>query len=102
MELMDKLRGTSWWTIAKSLPFYGGASATKWVYIGTAYAVNLSLASMTASICYMYIKHGTVNATLCGLDASTITAVVGFAAHATNKRREANLNNKGGCDGTKS
>jgi hypothetical protein len=88
---MDKLRGTSWWTIAKSLPFYGGASATKWVYIGTAYVVNLAIATMTGSICYMFVRYGVVNMTLCSLDASTITAVVGFAAHATNKRREANL-----------
>lgn len=91
MALMDDLRGTSWWTIAKSLPFYGGASATKWVYIGTACVVNICLAGLTGSVCYMYVRHGVVSFPMNTLVGSTITAVVGFAAHATNKRREANL-----------
>lgn len=90
MDLMDKLRGTSWWTIAKSLPFYGGASSTKWVYVGTAYAVNVCLIAMTSVLCYMYVRYSYVSVTLASLIGSTVTAVVGFAAMSANKRRDTN------------
>lgn len=90
MDLFEKLRNISWFRIIKSLPFQGGASSTKWVYLGSAAVVNVCLVAMVASLCWVYIRshNHEVNIALVTLIGSTVTVVVGIPAQSANKRRD--------------
>jgi hypothetical protein len=92
IDILERVRSLSWWRIIKSLPFEGGASSTKWVYLACAGVVNGCLVAMVASLCFVYI-HSTgheVNLALVGLIGTTITVVVAIPANSANLRRSTN------------
>lgn len=91
-EILEKLKSISWWRIIKSLPFDGGASSTKWVYLACAAVVNACLIAMTAALCWVYVHSVThdVNVALVGLIGTTVAVVVGIPATSANLRRATN------------
>lgn len=92
-DIIDKLKGISWWRIIKSLAFDGGASSTKYAYLACTAVVNACLVAMTASLCWVYIRSQShdVNIALVGLIGTTIGIVVAIPANSANQRRQLNI-----------
>jgi len=88
-DVLERMKNLSWWRIVKSLPFEGGASSTKWVYLACAAVVNVCLVAMVVALCTVYIRsyNHEVNVALVGLIASTIAVVVAIPANSANRRR---------------
>jgi hypothetical protein len=89
VDIFERVKTLSWWRIVKSLPFEGGASSTKWVYLACAGVVNACLVTMVTSLCVVYIRshNHEVNIALATLIGSTIGVVVAIPANSTNHRR---------------
>lgn len=104
MDLFERIKSLSWWRIIKSLPFEGGASSTKWVYLACAFVVNSCLVAMVASLCFVYIHSHAheVNIALVGLIGTTITVVVAIPANSANLRRSTNATLNGPNKGAES
>jgi hypothetical protein len=97
LDIFERLRALSWWRIVKSLPFEGGASSTKWVYLACAAVVNACLIAMVGALCYVYIHshNHEVNIALTTLIGTTIGVVVAIPANSTNHRRATYATMKG-------
>jgi uncharacterized BrkB/YihY/UPF0761 family membrane protein len=87
-DLLDKLKSTKWWTILKALPFDGGPSSTRWVFLGGFATVAVCLLSLTGALIFVYVRTPDhhVDIALLGAVVTTIGTVVGFATNAQNKK----------------
>lgn len=85
-DLLDRLKLTRWWTILKALPFEGGPSSTRWVFLGVFAVVALVLAALVGALVWVYVRSPDhhVDLALCGLVGTQLTALLGFASNAQN------------------
>ncbi len=86
-ELFQSIRGYRWLEILKSLPFQGGASSTRWVYLASCAVICGGwLLIVAAFVCLLASRrmNDTVTATVAGLIVSLGGLVVGFSASSQN------------------
>lgn len=91
-DLADKVAEQSWWRLLKRLPMDGGPSSTKFVYLASSAAITACLVLVTLAFCgvYAFTHEHLASAVVAALLASTLTAVIGFAANSLNQRRSLN------------
>lgn len=54
-ELLEKVKSFHWWTILKALPFEGGPSSTKWVYLGWNMTLAAGFFIAILALCFVYV-----------------------------------------------
>ncbi len=86
-EMLDMLRGASWWRILKALAFEGGPSATKWVYLALNAVMALVVVALTAAVCIRYVHAGSTDAGMMALIGSLVAVLQACATNALNHRR---------------
>ena len=86
-ELMESLRGMSWWRILKALAFDGGPSSTKWVYLALNAVMAFVVLMLAAALAYRYVHFGTVDALLVGAIVTLVGILQACATNALNHRR---------------
>jgi hypothetical protein len=70
----------TWLEIVKSLPFDGGPSVTRWVFLRTAEAISIGWLCLVGALIYRVARYGDANPALCGLIFTLAGALFGFAA----------------------
>ena len=87
-QTVEDVKTTTWGSILNALPFDGGPSSTRWVYLSAFLTVAFCLIVLTISLSWVYIRshEHIVNIVMAGLIGTTITTVVGFAT-ATQKKK---------------
>lgn len=86
-EIFQAIRNYRWLEIIKSLPFQGGASSTRWVYLATCAVICGGWSAIVlAFIVLLFLqKLGEAEiATIAGLIVSLGGLVVGFSARSQN------------------
>jgi hypothetical protein len=99
-DTAEKIACESWWKLLKRLPLDGGPSSTKFVYLATSGAITLCLCLVTIAFCgvYAFTHEHIASGIVAALLASTLTAVIGFAANSQNQRRSLNAQAAAGQD----
>ena len=72
-------KAAGWMQIVKALPYDGGPSVTRWVYLRTAEVVSLVLVMMAGAAVYEVAKYRGLDAVLAGLILGLATALFAFA-----------------------
>jgi|ERR1035437_6762082 hypothetical protein len=100
-DLAEKIVEQSWWKLLKRLPLDGGPSSTKFVYLATSGAITVCLVLVTLAFCgvYAFTHDHIASGIVAALLASTLTAVIGFAANSQNQRRALNAQADAGQTG---
>jgi uncharacterized BrkB/YihY/UPF0761 family membrane protein len=77
--------------ILKALPFDGGPSSTRFVYLAAAVTICLVIFVLTGTFCAVYLRSPDhqANAVVAALIGSTITAIIAFATSAQNTMHKA-------------
>lgn len=57
--LTDRVKGMSWWTLLKELPFDGGPSSTRFVFLAVFAVLAGCYVAVTVAFCYVYIHDST-------------------------------------------
>lgn len=73
---------TSWIDIVKQLPFDGGASVTRWVFVRTAEVIALGWFLLTVGAIYEYIRFGKADVVYCGMILTLGGGLFAFAQNA--------------------
>ena len=68
-----------WLETLEQLPYDGGPSVARWVYVRVSEVVSWCLVAMVAALVYRYWRFGTADVTYAGVVTFTLTAVIGFA-----------------------
>src|SRR5260370_17219135 len=58
---------TSWIQIIKSLPFDGGPSVTRWVFLRTAEVISFGWLCLVGAAIYQYARFGKADPIYCGM-----------------------------------
>jgi hypothetical protein len=97
-DLLSRVKQWSLWTMAKALPFDGGPSSTRVVYLLTAFAVIFCFVLTTVVFLAVYIRNDGHHADpiVAGLIATLATGITAFATNAHNVRHGIDAQN--GCD----
>ncbi len=80
----DKVQ--TWMQIIKSLPFDGGPSVTRWVFLRTSEVVSLGWLALVIAEVYRYIKFGTADTIHCGVILTLGGGLFAFAQNAQVKK----------------
>ena len=80
LQLVEK----GWIRILRALPFDGGPSSTRWVYLIAAMTVCAVLFFMGAAFAWVYVWKHTADLVMAGAIAATIAALFGFASNSQN------------------
>jgi hypothetical protein len=70
---------TSWTQIIKSLPFDGGPSVTRWVFLRTAEVISLGWLCLVGGAVYQYIRFAKADVIYCGMILTLGGGLFGFA-----------------------
>lgn len=54
-SLLERMSKTKLWQIIKALPFSGGPSATKWVYLAMNLVIAIVINEIASSVCWVYV-----------------------------------------------
>lgn len=87
MNINDILTAASgkcfgWMQLIKALPFDGGPSATRWVFVRTAEVISLGWLALVFGAVYTFIRFGKVDAIYCGMILTLGAGLFGFAQNA--------------------
>jgi hypothetical protein len=87
-EVMDKIKNINLGSVLKALPFDGGPSSTRVVFLSTAFAVIISLLLTTLATCWVYVHDPlhVVSVIMAGLIGTLATGATAFATNAQNLR----------------
>ena len=85
-SLVTKL--TTWIQIIKSLPFDGGPSVTRWVFLRTAEVISLGWLALVGAAIYQYARFGKADAIYCGMVLTLGAGLFGFAQQTQSKKLE--------------
>ncbi len=55
-DLLEKVKTYGWWAILKALPFEGGPSSTKWVYLAMNAVIAVVTIGLAAAVIWVYIR----------------------------------------------
>ncbi|MEG9430768.1 hypothetical protein [Terriglobus sp. ADX1] len=91
-ELLEKIKTFRWWTILKALPFEGGPSSTKWVYLAWNMVLAAGFFACVLSLCFVHVHshEHRVDAALVGLILGLAGTGSTCATVALNHRRSKN------------
>lgn len=70
---------TGWIQIIKSLPFDGGPSVTRWVFLRTAEVISLGWLCLVGGAIYQYARFGKADVIFCGMILTLGAGLFGFA-----------------------
>lgn len=87
MNINDVITGAggkvlSWVQLIKALPFDGGPSATRWVFVRTSEVVSLGWLALVAGAVYTYCRYGKADVVYCGMILTLGAGLFGFAQNA--------------------
>lgn len=73
---------TSWMQIIKSLPFDGGPSVTRWVFLRTGEIISFGWLCLVGGAVYQYSRFGKADVIFCGMILTLGAGLFGFAQQA--------------------
>lgn len=84
----------SLWKIIKALPFDGGPSSTRWVFLCAGAILGIVVLALGLSFCLVYLRSHIADVVFAGALAGALTAFIGFATSAQNNRNKLALGDK--------
>jgi hypothetical protein len=77
---------TSWMQIIKSLPFDGGPSVTRWVFLRTSEVISAGWLALVGAAIYQYVRFGKADAIFCGMVLTLGGGLFAFAQQTQSKK----------------
>lgn len=72
----------TWMDVIKALPFDGGPSVTRWVFVRTAEVISLGWLGLVFGAVWEYVRVGKVDAIYCGMIVTLGMGLFGFSQNA--------------------
>ena len=94
-------RAASWSQLIKALPFDGGPSATRWVFIRVAEVISLGWLALVFGAVYTFVRFGKVDTVYCGMILALGTGLFGFAQNAQTTKLSLDSKTTPSCDEVK-
>jgi hypothetical protein len=73
---------TTWMQIIKSLPFDGGPSVTRWVFLRTGEIISAGWLALVGAAVYQYVRFAKADVIFCGMILTIGAGLFGFAQQA--------------------
>jgi hypothetical protein len=77
---------TTWIQIIKSLPFNGGPSVTRWVFLRTSEVISFGWLCLVGGAIYQYARFGKADAIFCGMVLTLGGGLFAFAQQTQAKK----------------
>jgi hypothetical protein len=85
---------TTWMQIIKSLPFDGGPSVTRWVFLRTGEIISVGWLALVGAAVYQYVRFAKADVIFCGMILTIGAGLFGFAQQA--QVTKLSIDSKGG------
>lgn len=90
MDFFEDIKRYTWRLVVKALPFEGGPSSTKFVYMAAAFCIMVAALFLVTILggVYVFTHDHHVDGTIVGLIGTLMVSVAGLATNSVNQRRK--------------
>jgi hypothetical protein len=90
MDQLEEVKSTSWWTVLKSLPFSGGPSTTRFVYLAWFAVAALGFLIVVGGFTFVYVHdaHHPAGAGILAVITLMSSVPAGMAANSQNVKNQ--------------